>query len=515
MIPRAAANVCAYLQQHHYPNSFTGDLQVPPKQGELDGIAEFLLKRVDPHFAWPDAPATTGSSKIVLFAKVMKEQLGYAGKLSRTEASNWQTSWEHMLAALAWFVEVLSEADDFRPVADIEDQQQREFFDFFASAYEQYLRGRDKARIGLEEEFRAKFTERITAQQEENESIKERNEELRRQLEDLRVSSLEEQQQQLEQQQNDIAALEEYTNQLRGRVEAGESRLALRQTQLAETQERLKLAEDAKKKLHARFQKQTESNADQLKKGLKSSEAELVQQAGARQRLGASKLEAERMEARNIHAAEDAIKAFTHLATQLQQLLPTEANRPQLPVLALDFTASTTSALLTTDVKTVVKPLIRQLHQELDTRCAQLHAKTLELHGQVDEVMGRLAELSDEAQEKEDRIKVLSSNFQAEKEAMISDSQAYEARIAGLDRDIQQMLEQTTAELLQSDEELRNALERKRKCNLEIEAEETEWKAEVSRVLERVLTHRERISNALSELRGHIEENHAKYVQDI
>ena len=502
--PDDAKKVTAFLVKTQYP--LRDDLTKAPPQEELERILEFLLRQIDENFSWP---ASEKEKSSITQLKVILTQLRYPGKLGRSELMNWKTHWPHILEALSWLVDLIQTLD--HQDASAEDRFTQDFYHFVTKAYDLYMSSRDESKERLQTEFEEQLWQRNQEDSQLNEEIRQRNAQLQREIDALADTGLREQEEKKANNEADIIALEQYVRDLEDVERKKEQRLAKQQKALAALSDKLAQHETTRHKLQSRIHEQESKSidVDKLKHETRCNDEELAALRENRRVKESAKFDVETAESRALQAAEEAVQSFNTLASETQQ---TGAVDRELPMLELNFHANPPDSLLKTDLRGMVRPLLKKVTEDLENRGKQLREKIMRLNLQVDDMKPLLEETTVACAKTNQHIEHVRNLISKEKEASLQETAQMESRIAAIELEVQQLRDKIANCLLQSDENLQSVEESYRRCKLDIEAEEAEWKSQLSRMVETLVSHKERITGALLKLGAHLDENHGSYL---
>ncbi|MDP2436903.1 MAG: hypothetical protein Q8P67_14225, partial [archaeon] len=375
----------------------------------------------------------------------------------------------------------------------------------------QYMCRRDDQKEELQRRFEEQLRQRNQEDREANDLIRERNEQLRREIEALSQTGLSEQEDKKKANEGDIVALKKYIQELQAAEKKKEEYLEQRRNTLEVLTDKQTKQEESRLRLQTRLQEQESKSidVDKLRHESRCNEDELTSLRENRKLKDSAKFEAETADSRALQAAEEALQVFNAIASEVQQAAMLEM---EIPTLELNYHANPPESLLKNDLKGEVRPLLQKMIDALEERSRVLRDKIVQMNLQVDRMGPALEDLAMESKKTQQQIRQIAELTLKEKEASLKETAQMEARISTIELEVQQLKDKISACLLQSDESLQSVEETYRRCRLDIEAEETEWKSQLSRIVETLASHKERVTGALLKLGAHLEENHESYI---
>lgn len=487
-----------YLLENHFEKPITTQILMCPPAKDFFLIVEFLLRRIDPHFAFKD-PKKPEEETPALF-KVLKYPFGFTPRSLHSVAT--PHAWPTFLAVVNWLIELLT-YNDYAQMHQAEmieeDRTSQEamryaFFDFVAQAYQAFMSFDDKE-TQLEADFVRSLCERNQERQDATERLQDQTKEVQAETERLRTSDTR-------------------ITTLAKTVETQARELEKLKAEVAKCKEAKEAT--AAKLVEYKMQGQTEREAvDRLQYELTKLDAMLRHQM--EQNLDVDKLNNEKQALKQsimtvLHHRDEVEKASSALemeisekfrevdrgVSQLNQLLDSTGIVKTLGEELRVMPQSPT--ILSMDMKKSVKPVLLAFLEEQRKLRQQNQPILVETQLKADQRQEEVATKRTLLTELKARYERESANLNSLKESFQQPRKALEQSITELEHEISQLSLSSKDLIMSRKKDKLDLIQRIDRKKLAFEKVESDLTAQLERYIDWIVTHHENISTKLRNL---------------
>eukprot|EP00941_MAST-03F_sp_MAST-3F-sp1_P002609 g2609.t1 len=395
-----------YLSMHQYKHPVNRKQVMRPTNRDFYNIVNFLFRQFDMNYQ-------PGSSQEMTKAvPVMFKGIGYPFSISKTALSAVGTphTWPALLAALSWLVELLSYEDSVaradedgeegfdgmageeggRPVdggVDSEQKSTRMFFKYLGTAYKAFLDGDDATEEALLQAL-------ISDKEERNEQIRFELEKAQQEEQDLlaELQELEGKRSAIpgltkvkEDLSSDLEKFRLFSEKIDNHYETVASKITKRKAEVEERLVDLSRVQDAKLQLQEEIKTQEMSAADveQTRQDRAQLKAELERVCDTKEAMQKEVWELESALSSQMKELQETLRPY-HAAARGIGLIPSTSKHAngidyELQLRAnYDGSSVLAESLLSFDVKTVLKPRLKELRSEFIANGHRFHAEYLQ-----------------------------------------------------------------------------------------------------------------------------------------
>jgi kinetochore protein NDC80 len=444
-----------YLANNHYNQRISPKTFNPPTGKDFKSIVTFLFRLLDEGYEM----AGRVEDEVPLVFKALRYPFGIS-KTGLTAVGSPHT-WPALLAALSWLVELLQYDAEVRAAEeDMEGQDERMFFGYLKQSYAAFLGGDDDRASALDEEIAATFRAKHEEISGETDEILAESARIRHELEMLRAQESE--LPSLRGKRADLVSdkgkfeklieqLHEHCSALNAKREQRESEVASKEAEVEEAREKL---EHVRRVVETQelSPEDVESMRAQAKRHRERADAVARQRDEARRELADTEAELGSM----IESLEADIARYHDAATGLHLLAPDDENAsgvdfelrmdstkldPQLGVSTVEGSSAgrresltsqlsklTTADVLGTDVRSVIKPALRELKTLFHQQTMDCRGQETELRDAIEATHESLEESRGRFSEASKRLHSLTDNYKRERSAVERDLEKLVAR---------------------------------------------------------------------------------------
>ena len=518
--------VVAFLVQRGYTRQVSQRMLAGPPKEEFLHMMEFLQKQVD-----PNAPSL-GKQKMEDDVQLLFKRLRYPFNVSKSslQAPGSPHTWPHLLAAMAWLVEVLTyddAADASRTGTREQVGSSMHLFGHVSESYYHFLSGDDAKCQELDEQLRSDFHSRDKRTRSEVDHLSSETERLRNQVESLsaaesRSSSA---QAQLDDSQQSLERSRESLYRSKDSRDKEQKRSRDAQRRLKELERELSSARERNDTLRKRVEQQGVSAADvERMQEQRGNLAKLIESSDARREraeknAGDSEVEVEN----NIVALEKSVATYHKLAQDLE-LVPLNARRARGGVgresveadaemhsaeeggrrargvqfgISLNTRSSDPTEILGVDIHGCVKPALVSLHQESQRRARQSGDEAMSLESEVQERELNLQERRRARDEAERAVSDVESKYKAEKDRIDSEMEQLSSEAKQLEQSVEHVRSSGQMSTQEGAKRLERAQRDVNELRKRLESEKSEKQQWVLSTLDAAMVCKQRIQQQL------------------
>jgi kinetochore protein NDC80 len=499
-----------YLTQHSFDHAISTKILSKPAVKDFNNIVHFLFKQIDPNFA---CTGQFGEETIAMF-----KHLRYPFSISKMNlvAVGSPTAWPALLAAIMWLVELLNY--DEEAVSGIANQEAelddpstsaKAFFSYLDNAYGCFLGGDDEAYAELEGQFVSSFetTNEVIAAQ--IATLAETNRVLATELAEIdnRRAYLPGLRARKKDYQSDHAKFEQLVQQLIKHREQLETKKSSRHVELTKLEANIAAVKGDIDGLKQRVASQ-ELSPDDVRRMTEKKEKlhdQLETASEAKSTLERKTWESEMALREKVIALEESSRSYNSLAEELK-LVPHSARNARGKQLAIDIDtrAKKRSALLKTNIRDDVLPVLEDLRGELSETVQSMKSELVELQDKCEEVEQSIAEADEAKAAIEAKSRRAEEAFKREREALDSACQASEREMDEMESRLAALRDCSTEEARHAAATRRSAEARAARDSrrLEHKATKREMLEGIMDVVTQCANHRELVQSRLEELRN-------------
>lgn len=485
--------------EHQYEKPLSQQQLMCPSSKDFFYMLEFLLRRIDPNFAFKDAKKPEEETPALF--KALKYPFGMSARsLSSVGTPH---AWPNFLAALHWFIEMLTYhelAQEYRMAIFEEDATSAEavshsFFEFVAESYSAFM-SFDERENQLETEFVRAMLDRNREREEHTFRLKEHTSQILAETE------------RLANQDTRIVKLTETVNAAQAEMEALKAevkRIQEENENRAAQLNEMKAKGNAQREMQAQLEKdlasidrvlrlQTERglDADKLKTSTQEVKQAIITATNRRDEVeqASSLLEMEISEKfREVERGTSALNALLESTELVKQLGAEIRVQPQHP-----------SNILSMDMKATVKPLLlkfleeqRAQHQANQPLLVEMQAKA---ESKKEEVNLRRANLAD----LKSRLDRETASFNGLKDTFVQPRKQIEQSILEIENEIAQIALSSKGSLSSRKKDQLDLAQKIDSLKLSYEKVETELCDQLALYVDWFVEHKEYISDVFQSL---------------